>query len=272
MSAALSTPLWPFSLSQGGKGQSGVESTNLLPLTVHPPRPISNRIPPSVLRIPLVTRSLLPVLGLLLCLPAFVSAGNVIDSMDEVRFRAPKEKGRPNWSRARSARRSGSPSRRTPAAPSSPATSAAAGLGQGGRHLVLGQGRRLRLFGGLQLIYDDDFAVRYDFCFPIKGKEWTKVTVAWDDFVPVLPGAEGEAARAARRQRRRRRSAPCGSASGGTGATIPAHSFAIDEIRLEETIERDAKDYRPDGRPAGAGAGEAEGRQAGHDRHRWATR
>ena len=42
--------------------------------------------------------------------------------------------------------------------------------------------------GGIEFIYDEDYAVRYDLAFPIKGKEWTKVTVAWQDLIPVLPG------------------------------------------------------------------------------------
>ena len=42
-------------------------------------------------------------------------------------------------------------------------------------------------FGGLQLIWNDDYALRYDLAFPIGGKEWSKVTVAWRDLIPVLP-------------------------------------------------------------------------------------
>ena len=42
-------------------------------------------------------------------------------------------------------------------------------------------------FGDLQFIWNDDFAIRYDLCFPVKGTEWTKFTVAWRDLTPVLP-------------------------------------------------------------------------------------
>lgn len=102
-------------------------------------------------------------------------------------------------------------------------------------------------FAGLQLIHDDDFAVRYDLCFPVKGTEWQKVTAAWADFVPVLPGPKAK---------------PLGA--GGNAASkvsalwlgkwwywgdYPAHTFTVDEIRLEPAVERDAKDYRPDGDP-----------------------
>jgi lysophospholipase L1-like esterase len=100
----------------------------------------------------------------------------------------------------------------------------------------------------LQLIYDDDYAIRYDFCFPIKNSGWTQVTVAWRDFVPVLPGPKAKW---------------LGGADGNPPSKVsavwfgkwwywrdyPAHSFAIDEIRLEEKVERDETDYQPSGLP-----------------------
>ncbi|MBA3834114.1 MAG: CIA30 family protein [Chthoniobacterales bacterium] len=102
-------------------------------------------------------------------------------------------------------------------------------------------------FAGLQLIHDDDFAVRYDFCFPVKGKEWSKVTVAWSDLVPVLPGPKAK---------------PLG-ADGNLPSKVsalwfgkwwywadyPAHAFTIDEVRLEPQIESDTKLYKPEGQP-----------------------
>jgi lysophospholipase L1-like esterase len=110
---------------------------------------------------------------------------------------------------------------------------------------VLGDGSDA--LGGLEFIYDDDFAVRYDVAFPIKSKEWTKVTVAWSDLVPVLPGPK---------------SVPLG-ANGNRPSKLsafwvgkwwywseyPACSFALDEIRLEPTIEREASEHRPAGSP-----------------------
>ncbi len=100
---------------------------------------------------------------------------------------------------------------------------------------------------GLQLIYDDDYAVRYDYCFPIKSTEWTKVTVAWRDFVPVLPGPKARYLGAG------------GNSPSKVSALwfgkwwywrdYPAHAFALDELRLEDKIELDEKDYRPMGAP-----------------------
>ena len=82
----------------------------------------------------------------------------------------------------------------------------------------------------------------------MKGKEWTKVTVAWNDLVPVMPGP---------------RTKPLGTPDGNKPSKLsalwfgkwwywggyPAIAFSIDDIRLEPKIERDARDYRPDGPP-----------------------
>ena len=60
------------------------------------------------------------------------------------------------------------------------------------RVLLLGQGEGAGGFGGLQFIHDDDYAVRYDFCFPVEGTDWTKISVAWRDLIPVLPGPKAK--------------------------------------------------------------------------------
>lgn len=103
---------------------------------------------------------------------------------------------------------------------------------------------------GLEFIYDEDYAVRYDLAFPVKGSGWTKITVAWQDLVPVLPGPKAKA---------------LGTPGGNPPSKLsglwfgrwwywgeyPAQTFAVDEIRLERAIERDAKDNRPEGAPLG---------------------
>jgi lysophospholipase L1-like esterase len=197
-----------------------------------------------------LTRHILTLAALIAGLPAARGEdGTVIASMDPMRFQAPKEKGRaepvagkvggairfqfdndargvfftsnihgaPEWDRA-----------------------------QGFSFWVKGEGHDG--FGGLEFIYDEDYAVRYDLCFPIKGREWTKVTVAWADLIPVLPGP---------------RAKPLGSPGGNSPSKLsglwigrwwywgnyPALDFALDEIRLEPTVHRDANEYRPDGPP-----------------------
>lgn len=103
-------------------------------------------------------------------------------------------------------------------------------------------------FGGLEFIYADDFAVRYDYMFPIKGTEWTKVTVAWRDLVPVLPGPIAQ---------------PLDPETGNKPSKLSAlfvgkwwywrdyaaHSFALDELCLEKTIDLDRTNYQPAGPP-----------------------
>lgn len=102
-------------------------------------------------------------------------------------------------------------------------------------------------FAGMQFIYDDDYAVRYDLCFAVKGKDWQKVTDAWSDLVPVLPGPKAKPLGAGG-------NAPSKLSALWFGkwwywGDYPAHAFTVDEIRLEPTVERDAKEYRPEGAP-----------------------
>ena len=100
-------------------------------------------------------------------------------------------------------------------------------------------------FGGIEFIYDEDYAVRYDVAFPVRGTEWTKVTVAWDDLIAVLPGP---------------RAKPLGGPDGNQPSKLsalwigkwwywgdyPALSLAIDEIRLESRFERPVMPALPD--------------------------
>lgn len=103
-------------------------------------------------------------------------------------------------------------------------------------------------FAGLEFIYDEDYSVRYDLVVPVKGTEWRKVTVAWEDLIPVLPGP---------------RAKPLGGKDGNAPSKLsglwigrwwywadyPPLTFTIDDIRLEPTIARDRREYRPEGAP-----------------------
>ena len=173
----------------------------------------------------------------------------LIDSMDDLHFHAPKEKakvelvdGKVGKAVRFSFDQGSSGAFCTSNLHGSPAWDRAAGLsfwvkGDGSDH-----------FGGLELLYDDDYAVRYDFAFPLKSTEWTKVVVPWRDLTPVLPGPKSN---------------PLDPAGDNKPSKItgiwfgkwwywgeyPAHSFAVDEIRLEEKIPLDESDYKPDGAP-----------------------
>ena len=102
-------------------------------------------------------------------------------------------------------------------------------------------------FAGLELIYDDDYAARYDLCFPVKGKEWRKVTVAWGDLVPVLPGPKAKPLGAG--GNRPSKVSALWFGKWWYWGDYPARAFAVDEIRLEPKVEREARDYKPDGDP-----------------------
>src|SRR5205085_11470848 len=53
--------------------------------------------------------------------------------------------------------------------------------GDGSKHL-----------GGLELVWNEDFSVRYGFAFPIDGTEWTKVVVPWRDLIPETANARAK--------------------------------------------------------------------------------
>jgi lysophospholipase L1-like esterase len=195
-----------------------------------------------------MSRVFLIAVSSLITMPALAADGPIIDRMDALSFTAPKDKGRAelvDGKFGKAIRFSFEKDARSVffsrAIRGDSDWDQAAGIS----FWVRGDGPTQ--FAGLELIYDDDYSLRYDLCIPVKGKEWTKVTAAWDDFLPALPGP---------------RSKPLG-AGGNPPSKItglwfgkwwywgdyPAMSFAIDEIRIEPTIERDRTDYRPDGDP-----------------------
>jgi lysophospholipase L1-like esterase len=193
----------------------------------------------------LLTIALIPIA------PALADEGGVISTMDDMRFNPPKQKGTAELVEGTVGKavrfdfeKDAISAFFTSNIHGTPEWDRAAGFS----FRVRGDGTDG--FGGLQFIWDDDYSVRYDLCFPVKGKEWTRVTVAWQDLVPVLPGPGAK---------------PLGMLGGNPPSKItglwvgkwwywgdyPAISFAIDEIRLEPTVERDASDHRPDGPPLG---------------------
>ena len=99
-------------------------------------------------------------------------------------------------------------------------------------------------FGCLHLI-DSTYAKRYDFAFPVKNTEWTKITVPWCDFMPVIAGPVIDP--------------KTGFKPSGVEAYFfgkfhywpdrPAHSFTMDTLALEKTIDVDKTDYTPKGDP-----------------------
>ena len=142
-------------------------------------------------------RHLLAAVFLFAALPTARAADPfLIDSMDDLHFHEPKEKAKVELVEGKvgkavrfSFEEGAHGAFCTSNLHGTPAWDRAAGLS----FWVKGDGSDR--FGGLELIYDDDYAVRYDFAFPLKDKEWTKVVVPWRDLVPVLPGPKSNAAR-----------------------------------------------------------------------------
>jgi lysophospholipase L1-like esterase len=103
-------------------------------------------------------------------------------------------------------------------------------------------------FGGLQLIWNEDYTARYDYMFPIDSTEWRKITVAWRDLVPAMPPASAKFVDA------KTGNAPSKFTSLWVGKwwywrDYAAHSYALDEFRLEPKIALDANLYVPAGAP-----------------------
>ncbi|MBN2137461.1 MAG: SGNH/GDSL hydrolase family protein [Sedimentisphaerales bacterium] len=97
-------------------------------------------------------------------------------------------------------------------------------------------------WAGLEMIDKSDYSLRYAFCFPIDSTQWRKVTVAWRELIPELPGGEPADSKGGY--------APSGFGNLWFGKwyywrDYPAHSFAIDHICLESSISLDCNDYTP---------------------------
>jgi len=88
-------------------------------------------------------------------------------------------------------------------------------------------------FGGIEVIDQSDYKLRYGYCFPIESTEWTKVVVPWADLVPELAGPLVEAKEGYK---------PSGFGNFWFGKWFywrdyPAHSFSIDQVALEPAVE-----------------------------------
>ncbi|GMV83368.1 MAG: hypothetical protein AMXMBFR7_45520 [Planctomycetota bacterium] len=185
-----------------------------------------------------------------LVLPAALAEeGPVIQNMDEVKFRPPKEKAAAELVEgkvgkavkfsfekdARNALFMGNSN-------ASPEWDKAGGFS----FWVKGDGSAN--CGGLQFIWNEDYAARYDYCFPISGTDWQKVVVRWSDVIPALPKESCKFLDAAN-----------GNAPSKLGAlwigkwwywkSYEAHSYTIDEMRLEPSIPAETADYKPAGAP-----------------------
>nr|MBA2482568.1 SGNH/GDSL hydrolase family protein [Planctomycetota bacterium] len=102
--------------------------------------------------------------------------------------------------------------------------------------------------GALQFVWNEDYAQRYDYGFSISGTEWTKITVLWSDLIPALSNANSKPLD----PKGDRQPSKLGAMWIGKWwywRDYAAHSYALDDFRLEPTIAQETKDYRPAGAP-----------------------
>jgi lysophospholipase L1-like esterase len=90
--------------------------------------------------------------------------------------------------------------------------------------------------GALQFIYNDAYAVRYEYAFPLTNAEWHKVTVAWRELIPALPGRNSHQLDSAGPNKPSQLSA-LWVGKWWHWRDYTAHSFALDDFRLEDNIE-----------------------------------
>src|SRR5581483_3942472 len=95
--------------------------------------------------------------------------------------------------------------------------------------------------GGLEFIWNEDYSLRYTYCFPIDSTAWKKIVVPWRDLISSMPSAaliapaNGNAP------------SKLGGISFGKWwfwRDFAACSYAIDEIRLEPAIPVDNNEYK----------------------------
>jgi len=105
-----------------------------------------------------------------------------------------------------------------------------------------------KTFGGLQFIWNDDYAARYDLMFPIDSTEWTKIIVPWRDLIPAMPPPSAKFLDPKTGNAPSKLS-PLMFGKWWYWRDYAAHSYAIDEIRLEPKIELDTDLHLPSGAP-----------------------
>lgn len=179
------------------------------------------------------------------------AGGQVIDSMDTLSFRPPKDKEKGQVELVEG--KFGKAIRFTFADD----CKSVFAFGRGGANEAWEQadgfsfwvkGDGSKHFGCLQIVWNDNYSVRYDYAFPLASTEWKKVVVPWRELTPVLPKPEA-----------RFLGTPEGNSPGKLGAIwfgkwwywrdAAGHSYAIDQIQLEPKIERDTRTFQPQGDP-----------------------
>lgn len=100
--------------------------------------------------------------------------------------------------------------------------------------------------GAIEVIWNEEYARRYAYAFRIDSTDWKKVMVPWSDLVPELSGPRPMIGTP---------EAPASKLSAisfgkwNFWSDYAAHSYAIDDIRLEPTIPAPPTNFQPTGDP-----------------------
>jgi lysophospholipase L1-like esterase len=182
---------------------------------------------------------LMRMAGLVLVASALPAFSQIISSMDELRWNVPKEKAQAELVEGKvgkavqfSFERESRSVFFTSNLKGNPDWDKAAGFS----FWVKGQGSNV--WGGLQFIYNEDYGLRYDYMFPVRGTNWTQVVVAWSDLIPVLPGTNAHLLNPKGGNLPSKLRGPWFGKWWYWGE-YPAHAYAVDEIRLEPVIAKE---------------------------------
>lgn len=98
--------------------------------------------------------------------------------------------------------------------------------------------------GGIEFVWNGDYALRYAYAFPINSTEWRKITVRWRDLVPETSNAAALPIDPKR-----------GNAPSKLGAIwfgkwwywrdYAAHAYTIDDLRLEPSLPQEDEPAQP---------------------------
>lgn len=101
--------------------------------------------------------------------------------------------------------------------------------------------------GGIEFIWNGDYSQRYGYAFPINSVGWRKVVVPWRDLIPETSGIAQSVD--PKGDHPPSKLGPLVFGKWWYWKDYAAHSYTVDDIRLEPTIAPDAREYRPLGAP-----------------------
>ncbi len=101
--------------------------------------------------------------------------------------------------------------------------------------------------GGIEFIWNGDYSQRYGYAFPINSVGWRKVVVPWRDLIPESSGiAQGIDPKG---DHPPSKLGPPMFGKWWYWKDYAAHSYTVDDLRLEPAIAPDARAPRPPGAP-----------------------